>query len=87
MKKTTVSISYDDERLKALRLYLEEKEATLEDELLKAMEQLYTKTVPQAVREYLTRCAGVADPPREERRRRPRPEPNPNPNMEETVHE
>ena len=53
MKKTTVTVSYDEEKVKALRLYLELKGSKLEDELTKIIETLYTKIVPTGVREYL----------------------------------
>lgn len=53
LKKTTVTISYDEEKLKALRLYLELKGSKLEDELTKIIETLYTKIVPTGVREYI----------------------------------
>ena len=38
MKKTNVTISFDEEKLTALRLYMEQKDLQLEDELTKAME-------------------------------------------------
>lgn len=53
LKKTTVTVSYDEEKLKALRLYLELKGCKLEDELTKIIDTLYTKTVPSGVREYI----------------------------------
>ena len=53
MKKTTVTISYDEEKVKALRLYLEMKGCKLEDEITKIIDTLYTKTVPSGVREYI----------------------------------
>lgn len=53
MKKTTVTVSYDEEKVKALRLYLELKGSKLEDELAKIIDTLYTKTVPAGVREYI----------------------------------
>ena len=37
MKKTNVTISFDEEKLTALRLYMEQKDLQLEDELTKAM--------------------------------------------------
>ena len=53
LKKTTVTVSYDEEKVKALRLYLELKGSKLEDELTKIIDTLYTKTVPVGVREYI----------------------------------
>ncbi len=53
-EKATVTISYDEERLTALRLYLAEKKTRVEDELTKSLDALYGKIVPQSVRHYLT---------------------------------
>ena len=53
MKKTTVSVSYDAEKLAALKLYLEQKGTQFEDELNKALDALYAKHVPAGVREFL----------------------------------
>lgn len=58
MKKTTVTISYDEEKVKALRLYLDLKGSKLEDELTKIIETLYTKIVPVGVREYIAMSSG-----------------------------
>lgn len=58
MKKTTVTISYDEEKVKALRLYLELKGGKLEDELTKIFDTLYTKIVPASVREYIGMSSG-----------------------------
>ena len=50
MKKATITISYDEEKLNALKLYLSQKGTTVEDELNKDMDTLYTKSVPVGVR-------------------------------------
>ena len=39
-------------------LYLTQKNTTLDDELTKYTEQLYTKTVPQNVRDYIEMMGG-----------------------------
>ena len=73
MKKTNVTISFDEEKLTALRLYMEQKDLQLEDELTKAMEGFYGKHVPANVREFIEMRSGEpADPV--PRARRPRPE-------------
>lgn len=59
MKKTTVSVSFDDEKLSALKMYLEQRGQTIEGELEKALETLYAKTVPAGVREFLNLRSGV----------------------------
>lgn len=53
MKKATITISYDEEKLNALKLYLGQKEMQPEDELTKALDVLYSKVVPANVREYI----------------------------------
>ncbi len=57
MKKTNVTISFDEEKLTALRLYMGQKELQLENELLKAMEGFYGKHVPANVREFIEMCS------------------------------
>lgn len=56
MKKTTISLSYDEEKLSALKLYLGQRETQVEDELIKALDTLYAKNVPAGVRSFLN-CA------------------------------
>lgn len=58
LKKTTVTISFDEEKVKALRMYLEVKGSKLEDELEKIFDTLYTKIVPAQVREYIGMASG-----------------------------
>ena len=53
MKNTAVTIGYDEEKLTATRIYMEQKELSVEQELTKAMEGLYGKYVPANVREFL----------------------------------
>lgn len=60
MKKVNITISYDEEKLNALRLYLEQKGVHTEDELSKALDTLYSKTVPAGVREFIELRSGNA---------------------------
>lgn len=53
MKKANITVSYDSEKLNALRLYLKQKDLTLETELAKAVDSLYNRVVPQGVREFV----------------------------------
>lgn len=46
MKKTTFNISFDEDKASALVLYLSQKGTTVETELEKALDTLYSKTVP-----------------------------------------
>lgn len=51
--KKTVSITISEEKLSAIEMYLEQKNTTLSAELDKQVEQIYSKVVPQNVREYI----------------------------------
>ena len=53
MKNTNISVPYDDEKLKALRLYMEQKDLSVEAELIAAVDVLYAKNVPANVREFI----------------------------------
>jgi hypothetical protein len=53
MKKDTIRVSLDAERLRAIKTYMEKKEVDLEDELVEQLQKLYEKYVPANVREYI----------------------------------
>ena len=72
MKKATITLSYDEEKLSALRLYLEQKGGTLEEELQQAVDTLYAKTIPANVRGFLDLRAGVAKPEAKARKAKPK---------------
>ena len=59
MKKTTITLSYDEEKLNALKLYIEQKSTQVEDELVSALDVLYQKHVPSGVREYIDMRSGT----------------------------
>ena len=48
-----IQITYDEERLAALKIFLEEKGKTLDEELVSMMDSLYERTVPQKVQMFL----------------------------------
>lgn len=73
MKKTTITISYDEEKLKALKLYLEQKGTQAEDELLKALDTLYMRTVPAGVRDFIGLRSGASLAPTPKPTRKPKP--------------
>ena len=54
MRKTTINISYDEEKLNALKMYLRQKNSSLDDELVKTLDTLYGKTVPAGVRDFIS---------------------------------
>ena len=62
MKKASITVAYDEEKLSALKLYLEQKGQKVETELEKALDVLYNKTVPTGVREYLSLRSGEKAP-------------------------
>lgn len=51
--KKTVTVSFDEDKLKALKIYLEKKNLNVEDELEQHLEVLYNKTVPAVVKEFI----------------------------------
>ena len=53
MKKTTISISFEDEKLAATRRYMSKKNIDLDKELAEQVERLYEKYVPANVQEYI----------------------------------
>ncbi len=72
--KKAMMISYDADRLKALRLYMGQKDKTLETELVKLLDELYLKFVPANVRFFLEAPENET-PERGVRRNRP-PDPS-----------
>ena len=76
MKKTTITISFDDEKLNALKLYLGQKDTQVEDELTKALDTLYGKTVPVGVRDFIEMRSGENPAPKPKPPRRPKPAPS-----------
>ena len=53
MKKTSVSIMYDDEKLSAIKLYMSQRDLDFKVELEKSVDALYAKYVPANVREFI----------------------------------
>ena len=63
MKKTMITLSYDEEKLNALRMYIGQKNTQVEDELVSTLDSLYQKNVPSGVREYIDMRAGTVPAP------------------------
>ena len=57
MKQANIQITFEEEKLRALRRYIAKRDSTLELELQKAAQRLYEKVVPAAVQEYISDCA------------------------------
>lgn len=53
MKKTTISVSFEAEKLNALIYHMEKKDSDLQNELNDTIQKLYEKHVPQPTREYI----------------------------------
>lgn len=51
--KIKITVQIPEEKLSAIEMYLEQKNTTLAAELDKQVEQIYSKVVPQNVREYI----------------------------------
>ena len=64
MKKTSVSIMYDDEKLNAIRLYMSQRDLDFKEELEKSVDTLYSKYVPANVREFIDMKSLQAKPPK-----------------------
>lgn len=65
MEKTEIRISIESERLEALTYFLQKKEtSSLQRELGKILDELYEKTVPPDVRDYIDGRLKKAAPPK-----------------------
>lgn len=73
MKKATIHVAFDDEKLSAAKLYMEQKGLSFEEEMEKAAESLYGKYVPANVREFLEMSTKIASVPKT---KKPKPLPS-----------
>ena len=64
MKKTNVSIMYDDEKLSAVKLYMSQRDLNFKEELEKSVDALYSKYVPANVRGFIDMKSSQAKPPK-----------------------
>ena len=62
MKRAQITVSYDEEKLSAITMYLEEKGVSVESEIEKAIDGIYNKSVPVGVREFISRRNGGSAP-------------------------
>lgn len=70
MQKITVTLSFDDAKLRALDTYLKMQNTSVQKKLEESMSKLYEDTVPKPVQEYLDVLAGA-------KIKRPTPKPQP----------
>ena len=68
MRNTTTNVSFNTEKLDALKFHMEKRDTDLQGELNDTVQKLYEKYVPQATREYIedkiTREAQAKERPR-----------------------
>ena len=64
MKKSSISIMYDDEKLSAIKLYMSQRDLDFKSELEKSVDSLYAKYVPANVREFIDMKSSQAKPPK-----------------------
>lgn len=70
MRNTTLTITFNAEKLDALNFHMGKREADLQTELNDTVQRLYEKYVPQATREYIDDKV-MRDAAGRERTRRP----------------
>ena len=54
MRTTTLTVSFNTEKLDALKFHMEKRDADLQAELNDTVQKLYEKYVPQATRGFVT---------------------------------
>ena len=68
MKQVNLTITFDEEKLSALKRYMGKKELDLDREMTDALVKLYEKYVPAPVREYIDESDVSAAAPSKPRR-------------------
>lgn len=63
MKKTNITLTFDDDKLDALEFSLRKEHSSVQSRMDDALKQLYEQTVPEAVREYLDSKAALRPNP------------------------
>ncbi len=53
MQEKTITVSFEEDKHNALKMYLEKKGVTIEQELTVALNFIYNETVPDDVRNFL----------------------------------
>ena len=60
MKKATVTVTFDDEKLGALEFSLRKEHSSVQEHLEDALNALYEKTLPEPLRDFLYSKAAPA---------------------------
>lgn len=58
MQKVNITLTMDDEKLRALEYYLKQQNTTVQKKLDEAVGQLYEQTVPETVRQFVEGISG-----------------------------
>ena len=53
MKRASINIFYDDEKLSAVKMYMKQKDLDIKSELEKTIDSMYARYVPSNVREFI----------------------------------
>ena len=62
MKKANIVITFDEEKLAAVKMYMSQRELDLKTELEKMLDGMYVKFVPSNVREFIDMKADSIKP-------------------------
>ena len=73
MKKTEIKISFDMDKLAALKQYMEKKDSDIIAELEEAVGKLYEKFVPAAVKEFIDYNGQAGDLPEQKSKKTDKP--------------
>lgn len=74
MEKHKITLPLDSERMDALAFYLKKENTTVQRKIDEVLRQLYEKTVPEPVREYLNAKSAPQRPKRPARPSQPKGE-------------
>lgn len=55
MKKTNITVAYDERKLAALRIYLQENDTDLDSQMIAQLDRLFSRYVPAKVQDYLAK--------------------------------
>ncbi|MBU3174410.1 DUF6103 family protein [Clostridium estertheticum] len=53
MKKFQFKLEYNEEKVKAIKMSLKEKDKNLDEEIIKYLDGLYNKNVPKLLKKYI----------------------------------
>ncbi len=73
MKTATIHVTFDEEKISALNLYLGQKNMTVEAELQDALTSLYQRHVPSQVRDFISLRNDGSPEPVVPKPKRPKP--------------